>query len=114
MDTWTWDNLANAGYSEILGNAEGQFQPQLVELIKGLHAVLKEGSLLAYLISIGLRVTEIQRALKPNGNFFLHCDPTSSHYLKILLDSIFCPQSGQFVNEIAWCYSQGGKSKAMI
>jgi site-specific DNA-methyltransferase (adenine-specific) len=110
-DTWTWDDLANAGYSEILANAEGRFQPQLVELIKGLHAVLKEGSLLAYLISIALRVTEIRRVLRPDGSFFLHCDPTSSHYLKILLDSIFCPQSGHFVNEIAWCYSQGGKSK---
>jgi len=110
-DTWTWDDLANAGYAEILGNTDGRFQSQLVELIKGLHAVLKEGSLLAYLISIALRVTEIRRVLKPDGSFFLHCDPTSSHYLKILLDSIFCSQGGHFVNEIVWCYSQGGKSK---
>jgi DNA modification methylase len=111
MDTWTWDDLANAGYSEILANAEGRFQPQLVELIKGLHAVLGKGSLLAYLISMSLRITEIHRILKPTGSFYLHCDPTSSHYLKLLLDSIFCLQGGHFVNEIAWCYSQGGKSK---
>lgn len=110
-DTWTWDDLANAGYSEIIANIEGRFQAQTVELIKGLHAVLKEGSLLAYLISIALRVTEIQRVPKKTGIFFLHCDPTSSHYLKILLDSVFCPQGGHFVNEIAWCYSHGGKSK---
>ncbi len=110
-DTWIWDDLANAGYSEILANAEGRFQAQLVELIKGLHAVLHEGSLLAYLVSIALRVTEIQRVLKPTGTFFLHCDPTSSHYLKLVLDSIFCSQGGNFVNEIAWCYSHGGKSK---
>jgi len=54
-DTWIWDDRANAGYSEILGNADGRFQSQLVELIKGLHAVLQEGSLLAYLVSMSLR-----------------------------------------------------------
>jgi site-specific DNA-methyltransferase (adenine-specific) len=111
IDMWRWDDLANAGYTEILANAEGRFQPRLVELIKGLHAVLQEGSLLAYLVSIALRVTEIHRVLKRDGSFLLHCDPTSSHYLKLLLDSVFCPQGGHFVNEIAWCYSQGGKSK---
>jgi site-specific DNA-methyltransferase (adenine-specific) len=110
-DTWTWDDLANSGYIEILANAEGRFQPQLVELIKGLHAVLKEGSLLAYLIGIALRVTEIQRVLKPSGSFYLHCDPTASHYLKIVLDSVFCSQGGNFQNEIIWGYSIGGKSK---
>src|ERR1700691_84334 len=51
-DTWVWDDHANAGYSEIIDNADGRFQPQLVELIKGLHSVLKEGSLLAYLVSM--------------------------------------------------------------
>ncbi len=110
-DTWRWDDLAIKGYPEIIGNADGRFQPQLVELIKGLHGVLKEGSLLAYLVSIALRVTEIQRVLKHDGNFVLHCDPTASHYLKLVLDSVFCPTGGHFVNEIVWCYSQGGKSK---
>lgn len=111
IDTWRWDDLANAGYSEILENVDGRFQFQLVELVKGLHAVLHEGSLLAYLVSISLRVTEIQKVLKTTGAFFLHCDPTSSHYLKLILDSIFCPQGGNFVNEIVWCYSHGGKGK---
>ena len=65
-DTWKWDDRANAGYREILANEEGRFQPQLVELIRerGLHSVLREGSLLAYLVSIALRVTEIRRVLK--------------------------------------------------
>ena len=111
-DTWTWDDLATAGYSEILANAEGRFQPQLVELIKGLHAVLKDGSLLAYLVSIALRVTEIHRVLKTTGSFYLHCDPTSSHYLKLILDAIFCGNaSGEYQNEIVWLYTSGGKSK---
>ncbi|HWG20924.1 MAG TPA: DNA methyltransferase [Terracidiphilus sp.] len=110
IDTWTWDDLAMAGYGEIIANDQGRFQAQLVDLIKGLHSVLREGSLLAYLVSIALRVTEIHKVLKPTGVFFLHCDPTSSHYLKLILDSVFCPQGGQFINEIAWCYSHGGKS----
>ena len=109
LDTWTWDDRADAGYSEILANAEGRFQPQLVELIKGLHAVLGKGSLLAYLISMSLRITEIHRVLKPTGSFYLHCDPTSSHYLKLVLDAVFCSQGGDFINEIAWCYDLGGR-----
>jgi DNA modification methylase len=109
-DTWQWDDLAIKGYQEIIGNSAGRFQSQLVELIKGLRPVLGEGSLLAYLVSIALRVTEIQRVLKHTGSFYLHCDPTASHYLKLVLDAIFCSQGGNFINEIIWGYSIGGKS----
>jgi site-specific DNA-methyltransferase (adenine-specific) len=111
IDTWRWDDHAISGFSEILSNAEGRFQPQLVDLIKGMHSVLHEGSLLAYLVSMSLRITEIFRVLKKTGSFYLHCDPTASHYLKLVLDAIFCPQGGNFVNEIAWCYASGGVSK---
>jgi DNA modification methylase len=111
MDTWTWDDDAIHGYREIITNFEGRFTRQAIELIKGLKNVLGEGGLLAYLVSMTLRVTEIQRILKPTGSFYLHCDPTASHYLKLILDAIFCGQGGQFQNEIAWCYSIGGKSK---
>lgn len=104
VDTWTWDDRAIGGYDEILSNAKGRFQPQVVELIKGLHAVLGEDSLLAYLVSMALRVTEIYRVLKPTGSFYLHCDPTASHYLKILLDAIFLPTGGDIKNEIVWHY----------
>lgn len=110
-DTWTWDEYAIAGYDEILGNDKGRFQSQLVDLIRGLEPVLGRGSLLAYLISMALRVTEIQRVLKSEGSFFLHCDPTASHYLRVMLDSVFCSQGGDFINEIVWCYNVGGKSK---
>jgi len=110
IDTWSWDDLAVTGYDEIISNANGRFTPQLVSLIKGLHEVLKEGSLLAYLVSMALRVTEIHRVLKSTGAFYLHCDPTSSHYLKLLVDSIFCGNSpGEFQNEIVWLYTSGGK-----
>lgn len=111
VDTWKWDSEAEAAFGEILANEQGRYQPQLVDLVKGLAPVLKKGSLLAYLVSIARRATEIRRVLKPTGTFFLHCDPTSSHYLKIVLDSIFCSAGGEYLNEIAWCYSHGGKSK---
>ena len=58
-----------------------------------------------------LRIVEIHRVLKPTGSFYLHCDPTASHYLKITVDAIFCPLGGDFQNEISWCYGSGGASK---
>ena len=109
IDTWVWDDLAIKGFDEIIGNAEGRFQPQLVDLIGGLQKVLKPGSLLAYLVSMATRITEINRALTNDGSFFLHCDPTASHYLKLVLDAVFCPGGGDFINEIVWCYNVGGK-----
>ena len=111
VDTWEWDSQANEGYAEILANQQGRFQAQTVELIKGLSSVLSKGSLLAYLISMTLRIVEIRRVLTPNGSFYLHCDPTASHYLKIVLDSIFVSTGGDFRNEIVWAYESGGRPK---
>jgi site-specific DNA-methyltransferase (adenine-specific) len=108
VDTWIWDERAADGFDEILGNREGRFAPRLVELTKGLQHVLGEGSLLAYLTSMALRVTEIHRTLSIAGSFYLHCDPTASHYLKIVLDAIFCSAGGDFRNELVWCYAGGG------
>lgn len=102
VDTWVWDDHAREGFEEIIGNTKGRFQPQTVELIKGLRNVLHEGSLLAYLVSMARRIVEIQRVLKTTGSFYLHCDPTSSHYLKLVTDSIFLPLGGDFKNEIIW------------
>jgi DNA modification methylase len=101
-DTWIWDDVANAGLQQILENHEGRFSSQSVELIRGLEGVLKRGSLFAYLVSIMLRITEIQRVLKPTGSFYLHCDPTASHYLKLVCDSIFVAKGGDYKNEIVW------------
>lgn len=102
VDTWLWNEIAISGYAEILSNELGRFTVRMVQLIKGLHSVLGEGSLLAYLVSLALRVTEIHRVLKPTGSFYLHCDPTSSHYLKLVLDAIFIPNGGDYRNEIIW------------
>ena len=104
VDTWTWDDHASEGFSQIPSNDGARFTPQTVDLLKGLHPVLKKGSLLAYLVSMTLRIVEIHRVLKPTGSLYLHCDPTASHYLKLVLDTIFVTQGGDFLNEIIWSY----------
>jgi len=104
VDTWTWNSIANEGFDEITSNKNGVFTKQSINLILGLEKVLGKGSLLSYLVSMTQRIAEIYRVLKPTGSFYLHCDPTASHYLKLVLDAIFCPQGGEFRNEIIWHY----------
>lgn len=111
VDTWTWDNAAEKGLNEIIENKNNALTIQSIKLIVGLTDILGKGSLLAYLISMTLRISEIHRVLKKTGSFYLHCDPTASHYLKLILDSVFCPRGGDFQNEISWCYGSGGASK---
>jgi len=102
MDTWTWDDHANQGLAEIQDNYLGHFTGQSIDLISGLSKVLGKGSLLAYLVGMTLRIVEIHRVLKSTGSFYLHCDPSASHYLKTILDTIFCAQGGDFRNELIW------------
>jgi site-specific DNA-methyltransferase (adenine-specific) len=109
VDTWKWDTHAIEGHQQIISNFEGRFTRQSIELIKGLEIILGKNDLLAYLVSMTLCINEIYRVLKPTGSFYLHCDPTASHYLKLVLDAVFCGQGGDYVNEIAWCYSIGGR-----
>jgi DNA modification methylase len=111
IDTWTWDDRANLGFIEISANDNARFGSKTVDLIKGLDIILGKGSLFAYLISMTLRITEIHRVLKKSGSFYLHCDSTASHYLKLILDTVFVANGGHFINEIAWCYGSGGASK---
>lgn len=99
-DMWIWDTPAELGYREIISNEGGRFEEATIELFRGLHAVLKDNSLLAYLVSITLRLVEIRRVLKPTGSFYLHCDPTASHYLKLILDSVFGIED--FRSDITW------------
>jgi DNA modification methylase len=109
VDTWTWEDKADAGLDYILDierlsprAGETRWTEQTVELIRGLEKVLGRGSLLAYLVHMTLRIVEIHRVLKPTGSFYLHCDPTASHYLKLVIDAVFCGQGGDFKNEIIW------------
>ena len=120
VDTWNWGDEAREGLEYILhidrlhGKAgEARWTEQTVELIRGLEKVLGRGSLLAYLVHMTLRIVEIHHVLKPTGSFYLHCDPTASHYLKLILDAVFCGQGGDFLNEIVWkrttAHSDGGR-----
>ena len=113
VDTWSWGDEAEEGLAYILdierlhGAKEYwadavRWTEQTVELIRGLDKVLGRGSLLAYLVHMTLRIVEIHRVLKPTGSFYLHCDPTASHYLKLVLDAVFCGQGGEYLNEIVW------------
>ena len=115
VDTWEWGREAADGLDYILDlerlsprAGDTRWTEQTVELIRGLEKVLGRGSLLAYLVHMTLRIVEIHRVLKPTGSFYLHCDPTASHYLKLVLDAVFCGQGGQFINEIVWCYTGPG------
>lgn len=115
MDTWEWGDDAVAGLAYILDlQNQTKFTPQTVALIRGLEQVLGHSDLFAYIVSMTLRIVEIHRVLKPTGSFYLHCDPTASHYLKLVLDSVFCASGngGDFLNEISWCYGSGGASKS--
>ncbi len=114
VDTWTWDDNANQGLTEIKINYNGVFTEQSIDLICGLEKVLKKGALFAYLVSMTLRIAEIHRVLKPTGSFYLHCDPTASHYLKLVCDGLFCPRGGDFRNEIVWHYRRWTNSQAQF
>ena len=111
-DTWEWNDTTITEFTEILNNAHG-YTSQTIELISGLKKVLGDSSLMAYLVSMTVRINLIWHKLKKTGSFYLHCDPTASHYLKIICDSIFCgkERSGEFLNEVVWCYKSGGASK---
>lgn len=103
-DTWRWDQEAASSFEELVergGDASRSMQ--------AFRLMLGESNMLAYLSMMAPRLIELQRVLKPTGSLYLHCDPTASHYLKLLLDSIFGPKF--FQNEIIWCYNVGGKSK---
>ena len=101
-DTWHWVETTEQAYHELVGIAPHL----LVETIKSFRGILGENNLMAYLVMMALRLVELHRVLKPTGSFYLHCDPTASHYLKIILDQIFGVEN--FRNEIVWCYQAGG------
>lgn len=95
IDTWCWDNSAEQGMQEILERTD-IYNIKTIDLINGLCNVLSRCGMFAYLVYMTRRIVEIQRILKHTGSFYLHCDTTSSHYLKILCDTIFCRAMANF------------------
>lgn len=95
-DTWHWTDVAEHAFDEVMrsGNSDA------AEMLRAMRSFLKENDMMAYLTMMAVRLLELHRVLKPTGSLYLHCDPTASHYLKILLDAIFGPTN--FGNEIVW------------
>jgi site-specific DNA-methyltransferase (adenine-specific) len=94
-DTWHWIE-AKRTYSEIIENAP----TKIVECISSFRNFLGTTDMMAYLVMMTPRLIELYRVLKPTGSFYIHCDPTASHYLKIILDQVFGVKN--FHNEIIW------------
>ncbi len=94
-DTWRWDQAAAAAYETTV--EEGG---DVSRTMQAFRTILNTSNMLAYLAMMAPRLIELRRVLKPTGSLYLHCDPTASHYLKLLLDSVFGPKN--FRNEITW------------
>lgn len=95
-DTWLWDDAAD----EAVALIQKRGSIKLSTLVDALRASLGKSPMMAYLANMGIRLTDIHRLMKPTASMYLHCDPTASHYLKIVLDAIFGPQN--FRSEIIW------------
>jgi site-specific DNA-methyltransferase (adenine-specific) len=94
-DTWSWNQESQKVYQELT------LQPGKVsEVMQAFHTFLGTNDMMAYLAMMAPRLVELRRVLKPSGSLYLHCDPTASHYLKLLLDAVFGPTS--YRNEIIW------------
>jgi site-specific DNA-methyltransferase (adenine-specific) len=98
-DYWSWEEAAGT-YARLIDSP--QIPRRLRSTLRSLHDLLvdDDSDLLAYLAMMSPRLVALHRVLKPTGSLYLHCDPTASHYLKVLLDSIF--GAARFLNEVVW------------
>ena len=95
-DTWHWGLESEYAFRTVVANGPRG----LGQLLEAMRAFLGQNDMVAYLTMMAQRMCELQRVLKPTGSIYLHCDPTASHYLKLLLDAVFGAR--QFRNEIVW------------
>ncbi len=95
-DTWHWNLPTQETYNELVTQASDHVS----KVIASLKDFIGPNQMMAYLVMMAARLVELHRVLKSNGTLYLHCDPTASHYLKIILDVIFDPKN--FRNEIIW------------
>ncbi len=95
-DTWHWNDSAEEAFGDVMrgGNAAAS------TMLRAMRSFLGDNDMMAYLAMMAVRLVELHRVLKPTGSLYLHCDPTASHYLKILLDAVFGAKN--FKNEIIW------------
>ncbi len=95
-DTWHWNDAAERAFDDVMqsGNA------QAADMLRALRSFLRDNDVMAYITHISVRMLELHRVLKPTGSIYLHCDPTASHYLKVMMDSVFGIPN--FQNEVCW------------
>jgi adenine specific DNA methylase Mod len=94
-DTWCWDQAAAEAYHDIVERGG-----KVAQAMMAFRTFLGENDMLAHLAMMAPRLVELWQVLKSTGSIYLHCDPTASHYLKMLLDAVFGPAN--FRNEIVW------------
>lgn len=102
-DSWHWTQMAEDTYHDVVINGP----LKVGKLIGALHDAVGHNDVMAYLVMMTARLIELHRVLKSTGSLYLHCDPTASHYLKLVLDQIFGPAN--FRNEIVWKRTSAGK-----
>ncbi len=95
-DTWHWGQEAAGAYDDVMKHGPRK----LADLLQALRAFLGGNDMMAYLAMMAVRLVELHRVLKPTGSLYLHCDPTASHYIKMMLDAIF--GIANFKTEIIW------------
>lgn len=95
-DTWHWNQITEATFQHLVTHGE----LNVSKMISALTDFIGKNQMTAYLVMMAVRLVELHRVLKPTGSLYLHCDPTASHYLKILMDAIF--GTTNFRNEISW------------
>jgi site-specific DNA-methyltransferase (adenine-specific) len=103
-DSWHWTEEAQSIFEELVGvkKSKTKINEQVSNLMLALEKLVGHNDVLAYLTMMTIRLIELQRVLKKTGSIYLHCDPTASHYLKIVMDAIFGKKN--FRNEIVWHY----------
>ena len=95
-DTWHWNQESERAYREVVTDGPRK----LGDLLQAMLSFLGRNDMMAYLTMMSPRMVELHRVLKPTGSIYLHCDPTASHYLKLLMDAVFEPTN--FQSEIIW------------
>ena len=101
-DTWKWNMESSSTYESLM-----EIGDQVSDVVEGFINSIGKNNMMAYILMMTIRLMELHRVLKPSGSLYLHCDPIASHYLKVILDSIFRPEN--FRNEIIWKSSLGQK-----
>ena len=104
-DTWHWTIETEKTFQEIVATAPAN----VVNLMNALREAIHENDMMAYLTMMCIRLLELKRVLKETGSIYLHCDPTASHYLKIVMDAIFGIKN--FRNEIVWHFKSSAPPK---